>query len=70
LDLSDDFIEKLLEKRFNEFELGLQLDFSDYYAFPNQAKLALMDMAFNLGNSGLDNKLPTFTRTVRAQDWQ
>jgi len=70
LDLSDEFIDQLLEKRLDEFELGLQRDFDDYSAFPNEAKLALMDMAFNLGNSGLINKFPTFTRAVRAQDWQ
>ena len=69
LDLSDEFIDQLLEQRLDEFELGLQNNFNDYDSYPNEAKLALMDMAFNLGNSGLVNKFPTFTKLARAQNW-
>jgi len=70
LDLSDTYIDQLLERRIDEFEHGLQASFTDYSNYPSEAKLALMDMAFNLGNSGLIHKFPTFTRAARAQDWQ
>ncbi len=70
LDLSDEYIDELLDKRIAEFETGLKKDFQNYEQYPGAAKLGLMDMAFNLGNSGLINKFPSFTRAARAQNWQ
>ena len=69
LDLPDDAIDALLDKRIAGFESGLRKDFPDYDDYPESAKLGLMDMAFNLGNSGLVNKFPSFTRAARARDW-
>jgi GH24 family phage-related lysozyme (muramidase) len=70
LDLSDEAIDQLLDGRIDDFEAGLLRDFNDYDAFPEAAKIGLMDMAFNLGNSGLVNKFPSFTRAARAMDWE
>lgn len=69
LDLTDEFIDQLLERRIDEFESGLVRDFSNYLSFPDEARLGLIDMAFNLGNKGLLSKFPSFTRAVRAKDW-
>ena len=69
LDLADDSIDDLLDQRIAEFESGLQKDFPLYDTYPDTAKLGLMDMAFNLGNSGLVNKFPSFTKAVREADW-
>ena len=70
LDLPEDAIDKLLDKRVDEFEAGLRGDFSDYDSYPDEAKLGLMDMVFNLGNTGLIHKFPTFTRAARTKDWR
>lgn len=70
LDLPDNAIDELLDKRIANFESGLQRDFPDYDEYPEEVKLGLMDMAFNLGNSGLVNKFPTFTRAAREHDWE
>lgn len=69
LDLDEDSIHELLDSRIADFESGLRRDFPDYDSYPDPARLSLMDMAFNLGNSGLVNKFPSFTRAARAGDW-
>lgn len=69
LDMPDDAIDALLDKRIDDFEAGLRRDFSAYDSYPDAAKLGLMDMVFNLGNHGLVSKFPTFTKAARAQDW-
>lgn len=70
LDMPEDAIDALLDKRIAEFEAALRGDFPEYDSYPDEAKLGLMDMVFNLGNSGLINKFPTFTRAARAKDWR
>ena len=70
LDLPDNAIDELLNKRIDSFESGLRRDFSEYDNYPDEVRLGLMDMAFNLGNSGLVNKFPAFTRAVREHDWE
>ena len=69
LDLTADTINELLDRRITEFESGLQRDFADYDSYPDSAKLALIDMAFNLGNVGLVNKFPSFTYAARQANW-
>lgn len=63
-------IDQLLDRRINGFLGGLRRNFEGFDTLPDPAQLGLMDMAFNLGSSGLINKFPTFTRAVRAGDWQ
>ena len=70
LDLPEPATTALLDRRIAGFEAGLRSDFSDYDSYPEDAKLGLMDMVFNLGNSGLVNKFPSFTRAARAKDWE
>ena len=69
LDLADDSIDDLLDQRIAEFESGLRKNFPLYDTYPDAAKRGLMDMAFNLGNSGLVNKFPSFTKAAREEDW-
>lgn len=69
LDMPGPAIDALLDKRIEDFEKGLQRDFPQYDSYPDAAKLGLMDMVFNLGNKGVVNKFPTFTRAARSQDW-
>lgn len=63
-------IDALLEKRITEFTMGLKVNFPDYDQYPESARMALMDMIFNLGNAGLVNKFPSLTRAVKTRDWQ
>lgn len=69
LELDEDTIHTLLDRRISQFEDGLRRDFPEYDNYPDAARLSLMDMAFNLGNAGLVNKFPSFTRAARRQDW-
>lgn len=69
LDLPEQAIDDLLDSRIAEFENGLRGEFPGFDSFPEAAQAGLLDMAFNLGISGLVNKFPTFTRAARQQDW-
>lgn len=69
LDLPEHEIVALLNQRIGEFEADLRTDFPDFDNFPEAAKLGLMDMVFNLGNAGLVNKFPIFTKAAQAQNW-
>lgn len=69
LQLTDEYIDQLLDKRIDEFETGLQKDFDNYESYPDAVRLGLMDMAFNLGNSGLIRKFPTFTLAAKEEKW-
>ena len=67
--LTEDEIDKLLDKRLDKFISRLQADFPGFDGFPDKARMGLIDMAFNLGNKGLLRKFPTFTRAALDQDW-
>lgn len=69
LGLPEPAINSLLDIRIEEFEAGLLADFPEYDSYPDETKLGLMDMVFNLGNAGLVNKFPTFTKAAREKDW-
>lgn len=69
LSLPEAEIDALLDRRLAGFEDGLVRDFPDYPAYPAPARMALMDMAFNLGNQGLVSKFPSLTRAAKQQDW-
>lgn len=70
LDLEDDAIDALLDRRIGDFEAGLRRNFPGYDDYPQACRLALMDMVFNLGNNGLVTKFPSLTRAAREQDWE
>jgi len=70
LDMPEDAINALLDARIEGFEAVLRRDFPEYDSYPDEVKLGLMDMAFNLGNQGLVSKFPSFTRAARAQRWR
>lgn len=68
--LTDEEINALLDRRIDDFEAGLRQQFQHFDQFPEQAKLGMLDMAFNLGISGLVSKFPAFTRAARSADWE
>lgn len=67
--LSEHEINQLLDVRLDKFESKLKIDFPKYDSYPEDAKLGLIDMAYNLGNKGLVSKFPTFTNAARKGDW-
>lgn len=68
--LTESGIDDLLDARITEFETGLRRLFPDFDAFPDPARMGVLDMAFNLGLHGLETKFPSFCRNVRNRDWQ
>ena len=70
LELQDDEIDKVLISRIEEFNNGLEREFNGFNAYPEQSKEALLDMAFNLGLSGLVRKFPKLKAAAEEGDWQ
>lgn len=68
--LTDDGINELLDSRIAEFETGLKGNFEDFDTYPDDAKIGIMDMAFNLGVHGLMSKFPTFVKGVKSENWK
>lgn len=70
LDLPTAEIDALLGKRIKEFENQLRVSFTEYDRYPEEAQLAILDMAFNLGTVGLTTKFPSLTAAIRKKDWK
>lgn len=69
LDLPEDICWSLLKKRIDdEFIPGLKKIFPDWTLLPTPVKRALLDMAYNLGLTGL-KKFKTLITHVKKQDW-
>jgi len=69
LDLPATEIDKLLEKRIEEFKKGLKLKFPKFDSYPVTAQMAMLDMAFNLGINGLVTKFPSMKKAIDKLDW-
>jgi GH24 family phage-related lysozyme (muramidase) len=67
--LSTNEIQTKLAKVVNAFDADLRAHFTTYDGMPDPAKLALLDMIYNLGPSGLFNGYSTLMKAVQAQDW-
>lgn len=68
LTLSAQSISDLLRYRVNGFDGQLRGYFTDYDAYPDCAKVALLDMCFNLGFGGL-LRYPTMNAAIKVLDW-
>lgn len=62
-------IDTLLMNHLNFFDAQLASRFRNYVAFPDPAKLGLLDMIYNLGQVGLFQHFPHFMAAVDKQDW-
>lgn len=62
-------IDSLLMQHLTFFDNQLNQQFATYTAFPDPAKLGLLDMIYNLGATGLFKGYPTFMEYVQKQDW-
>lgn len=70
LDLPEEEITAQLDRQIASFERALRERFPRYDEFPVSAKRALLDMAFNLGVSGLLKKFPKLIANAEAQNWE
>jgi GH24 family phage-related lysozyme (muramidase) len=69
LDLPQQDIEALFVKRVESFEGQLRGCYPKYDTYPDSAKLALLDLAFNLGTSALRTEWPNLNTAIRGADW-
>ncbi len=70
LQLDEATIQQKLESVLAGFEVKLRAKWPNYDQFPDEAKMALLDMAYNLGPDGLLKGFPTLVRSVTAGDWK
>lgn len=64
--------QKMLADCVNRVEAdraALRAEYSNFDHFPQSAKTALHDMAYNLGMGNLKSKFPNFNAAVNRQDW-
>jgi len=72
LKISDSTIKQLTNKHIASFENELKKIYgtTEFNAHPDNVKLALFDMIFNLGMPKLKNKYPKFNRYIKAGDYK
>ena len=69
LDMPEAAIEALLDADLADKEAGVRRGFAGYDGYPSAAKQALLDMAFNLGISGLVDGYPHLKAAAESHDW-
>lgn len=68
--LQPEFIDQKLRELVDADFHGLSQDFPGFAGFPSAARMALQDMRFNLGASGLVNKFPRLMAAIERRDWR
>lgn len=61
--------DQLTNKHIDTFYKELKQIYTGFDKFPSDAKLALMDIIFNVGMPDLKNKWPTMNAAIKAKDW-
>lgn len=69
LDMPNLEIDRLFRKRSDEFLVQLRSCYPKYDTFPIAARLAILDLAFNLGAAALKKKWPNLNDATEKQDW-
>jgi GH24 family phage-related lysozyme (muramidase) len=67
--LASEDIDSNLSSTMADCVLELGKLFPDFQAYPDPAKIALLDMRFNLGITRLREEFPKFCALVKAQNW-
>ena len=70
LELSDETIDERLRQAVSGFEGYLRSHLQGYDGFPDAAKVALLDMAYNLGPGRLLNEYHHLLAAIARGDWQ
>lgn len=63
-------IDKLTTAHIEKFYKELKLLYSDFDRYPEEARLALFDMIFNVGTTNLKTAWPTFNQAIKDRNWQ
>jgi GH24 family phage-related lysozyme (muramidase) len=69
LELTQQTIDAKLKSVLEGFEADLRVQFPHYDALPDGVKMALLDMIYNLGASGLFKGFPHLVAAVEAGAW-
>ena len=69
LELTQQTIDAKLKSVLEGFEANLRVQFPHYDALPDGVKMALLDMIYNLGASGLFKGFPHLVAAVEAGAW-
>ena len=69
LELPQEAIDAKLNNVLEGFESDLRTEFPHYDALPDGVKLALLDMIYNLGPSGLFKGFPHLVAAVQTGEW-
>lgn len=67
--LTAESMKSLQRMKVMQFDGSLRKDFPGYDSFPDGAKMALLDMEYNLGDAKLRGTYPRFDAAVDARDW-
>lgn len=70
LKLSDHDITLLSNQDINDSYADLKRIYPDFDKFPDDVKLALFDLIFNLGAKDLRTKWPLFNKEIKAHNWK
>ena len=70
LSLTQVEIDKLTNAHIEKFYKELKLLYPDFDKYPEEARLALFDLIFNVGMTNLKLTWPMFNKAVKDQDWQ
>jgi GH24 family phage-related lysozyme (muramidase) len=62
-------VRRVLESKLRAFAESLRLRFAAFDTFPATAQLALLDMIYNVGPSGLFNGFPKLCRAAERREW-
>jgi GH24 family phage-related lysozyme (muramidase) len=69
LDLPDGDIKTLLMEKIKKFESGIKGIYPDYDKYPDELKLALLDIAFNTGVGGL-KAFKNMMKAIDEKRWE
>jgi GH24 family phage-related lysozyme (muramidase) len=69
LELTQQTIDAKLSSVLQAFEAELRTEFPHYDAFPDDVKMALLDMIYNLGPAGLFKGFPHLVAAVQTGAW-
>lgn len=69
LELPEPVIDEKLREVLTEFEANLRKKIAGYDKLPDGVKMALLDMAYNLGPEGLIEKYPRMIHAVETGAW-
>lgn len=69
LSLSNEAMDALTDKHIDSFYKELTVVYDGFDDFPSTVKLALFDLIFNLGMTGLRKKWPKLNACIASRDW-